>query len=108
MPNIYAPDELEEIFKVMKPIVQESGQTPSKTNMYTLYTKRVRSSLHVVLTMSPIGEQFRSRLRQFPALVNCCTIDWFSPWPDDALRSVAYRFLSDIEISDSVMDGVVC
>lgn len=107
VPNIYAPDELEEIFKVMKPVVQETGQTPSKTNMYTSYTKRVRASLHVVLTMSPIGEQFRARLRQFPALVNCCTIDWFSPWPDDALRSVAYRFLGDIEISDAVMDGVV-
>lgn len=31
----------------------------------------------MVLAMSPIGEAFRNRLRQFPSLVNCCTIDWF-------------------------------
>ena len=23
--------------------------------------------------------------RQFPSLVNCCTIDWFKEWPNDAL-----------------------
>ncbi len=59
---------------------------------------------------SPIGEVFRARLRQFPALVNCCTIDWFSDWPPDALQNVAMRFLSDIpdlDASDKVMDGLV-
>ena len=45
---------------------------------------------------SPIGEIFRSRLRQFPSLVTCCTIDWFSEWPDEALKSVATSFLQDI------------
>ena len=32
---------------------------------------------HLVLAMSPIGDAFRNRLRKFPSLVNCCTIDWF-------------------------------
>ena len=58
---------------------------------------------------SPIGEVFRSRLRQFPSLVNCCTIDWFSEWPDEALHSVAKSFVSEItEIEDaSVINGLV-
>ena len=51
---------------------------------------------------SPIGEVFRSRLRQFPSLVNCCTIDWFSEWPDEALYSVAKSFMGEItEVEDS-------
>ena len=50
---------------------------------------------------SPIGEVFRSRLRQFPSLVTCCTIDWFSEWPDEALRSVASSFLQDITEIDN-------
>lgn len=64
----------------------------------------------LVKCFSPLGEIFRSRLRQFPALVNCCTIDWFSPWPADALRSVALRFLHDIdslECDNEVMNGLV-
>jgi dynein heavy chain len=43
----------------------------------------VRQNIHVVVTMSPMGEQFRSRLRMFPGLVNCCTIDWFGAWPGE-------------------------
>ncbi|XP_076467072.1 dynein axonemal heavy chain 1-like isoform X2 [Babylonia areolata] len=110
VPNIYGFDEQEQIFTAMKPIVQDAGMQPTKTNLFTAYTKRVRNNLHTVITMSPIGEVFRARLRQFPALVNCCTIDWFSEWPAEALRSVALRFLNDIpdlDCSDAVLNGLV-
>lgn len=35
----------------------------------------------------------RRRCRMFPSLVNCCTIDWFTKWPNDALLSVAQTFI---------------
>ena len=66
--------------------------------------------IHISIFHSPIGEIFRARLRQFPALVNCCTIDWFSEWPADALQSVAMRFLSDLpdlDATDEVLTGLV-
>ena len=59
--------------------------------------KRIRSNLHVVLAMSPVGGSLRTRMRMFPALVNCCTIDWLNPWPDEALMTVAKMFLSDLD-----------
>lgn len=52
-------------------------------------------------TPSPIGEVFRARLRQFPSLVNCCTIDWFNEWPAEALESVAIMFLNEIPELDA-------
>jgi len=62
-----------------------------------------------VVIFSPIGEIFRARLRMFPSLITCCTIDWFSEWPDEALQSVANMFLSeitDIDTSDQdLMNG---
>lgn len=52
--------------------------------------------------MSPVGEAFRRRLRTFPALVNCTTIDWFLPWPEEALRSTADAvFTRDMNITDT-------
>ena len=52
---------------------------------------------------------FRSRLRQFPSLVTCCTIDWFSEWPDEALKSVALSSLNElVEIDNTdAIDGLV-
>lgn len=58
----------------------------------------MRDNLHIVLCFSPVGNKFRERARKFPALFNECTIDWFLPWPEEALSSVADQFISDIEL----------
>ena len=72
--------------------------TPTKINIYAQYIIRVRRNIHVVMCMSPMGEAFRDRLRMFPSLVNCCTIDWFSEWPDEALRSVAQSSITEVDL----------
>lgn len=51
--------------------------------------------------MSPIGNALRNRIRKFPAIVNCCTIDCFQTWPEDALLAVASRFLGGVELSET-------
>eukprot|EP00040_Diaphanoeca_grandis_P037866 m.251032 g.251032 ORF g.251032 m.251032 type:complete len:4203 (+) comp33890_c0_seq2:91-12699(+) len=111
VPGIYDSPETDQIYNAMKPVCQTLGLAVTKTNMYASYCNRVRANVHTVITMSPIGEIFRSRLRQFPALVNCCTIDWFSPWPQEALQSVAATVLSEVSaISDAdekTIDAIV-
>lgn len=57
--------------------------------------------------MSPIGDAFRNRLRMFPSLINCCTIDWFHAWPEDALEMVAHKFLEDVELESDVRTAYV-
>lgn len=54
------------------------------------FVSRCREKLHMVLCLSPIGDAFRIRLRMYPSLVNCCTIDWFDEWPEDALEQVTF------------------
>ncbi|KAK1118887.1 hypothetical protein K0M31_014657 [Melipona bicolor] len=110
VPNIYKGDEMETIFRSMRGHVQEAGLQINRSNLFSAYVKTVRNNLHVVITMSPIGETFRARIRQFPALVNCCTIDWFCPWPEAALQSVAMRFLADIQdesITEDILKSIV-
>ncbi|KAF5403840.1 Dynein heavy chain axonemal [Paragonimus heterotremus] len=110
VPNIYTLDDLDKIFDAMKTVVADQNLQPTKTNLFNCYTKRVRANLHTVITMSPIGEIFRARLRQFPALVSCCTIDWFSPWPSEALESVAYRTLQqmpELDVDENTIKSMV-
>lgn len=76
------------------------------TAIMALYEEQAKRSIHLVLAMSPIGEDFKRRLRMFPALVNCCTIDWFLPWPKEALESVATHFLKTVD-DLPMLDGIV-
>ncbi len=54
-------------------------------SLFNYFVNRCRENLHIILAFSPIGDTFRNRMRMFPSLINCCTIDWFQAWPDDAL-----------------------
>ncbi|KAL7390222.1 hypothetical protein ABVT39_017308 [Epinephelus coioides] len=104
VPNIFAADERADIIEKMQGIARLEGKKIDATplSMYNFFISRVKANLHIVLAMSPIGDAFRNRLRMFPSLINCCTIDWFHAWPNDALEMVAHKFLEDVEIDTDV------
>jgi dynein heavy chain len=88
VPSLYKVEDYEPIFKVGKIVCMEKNIQVTKMNMFTGYIARVKKNIHMIIAMSPLGEVFRSRIRKFPSLVNCCTIDWFSEWPEEALLGV--------------------
>ena len=104
VPNLFPPDEKAEIIEKMQAVARQEGKKIEATPlaMYNFFIERVKAHLHIALAMSPIGDALRSRLRMFPSLINCCTIDWFQAWPDDALELVANKFLEDVELEESV------
>jgi dynein heavy chain len=101
IPNLFPADEKAQIVEMVRGAAKSDGlklETPGE--FYSYFLGRVRDNLHISLCFSPIGDAFRTRLRQFPSLINCCTIDWFTAWPDDALQSVAQKFLEEVEFKD--------
>ena len=112
IPGMYPKDELEAIIGDMRAVAKKEagkGFIDTADNLYKLFVDRVRDRLHVCLCFSPIGEKFRNRARMFPGLFACCSIDWFLPWPHDALAGVAEKFLGRFEIDadDRVKQEVV-
>ena len=93
VPNLYAAEDMEAISSVCRVECQKRKLPPTKLNIFSQYIIRVRRNIHLCLAMSPLGEAFRNRLRNFPSLVNCCTIDWFTNWPAEALQSVGLSIL---------------
>ncbi|SCU71162.1 Cytoplasmic dynein 2 heavy chain (DYNC2H1), putative [Trypanosoma equiperdum] len=89
VPNLFEDQDIEIINERFKGVCMSENLPTTKVSMYARFIKEVRSNLHIVLAFSPIGEVFRTRLRMFPALITCCTIDWFAEWPGEALLSVA-------------------
>ena len=67
----------------------KDNKEPTNAEIYDYFLNRLWDNLHIVLCFSPVGNKFRERARKFPALFNECTIDWFLPWPEEALCSVA-------------------
>uniref|UniRef100_H2Z3M7 Dynein axonemal heavy chain 7 n=1 Tax=Ciona savignyi TaxID=51511 RepID=H2Z3M7_CIOSA len=108
--NLFAADEKQELIEAVRPVMaQNAGPNTdfSPLAMFSFFVSRCRDNLHIIIAFSPIGDAFRNRLRQFPSLINCCTIDWFQPWPADALELVANKFLENLELSDHERKEIV-
>jgi dynein heavy chain len=100
IPDLFARDEMDGLFGGLRNEAKANGIEDSAGAMLDFFLLRVRSNLHIVLAFSPVGDVFRIRARRFPGLINCTAIDWFHPWPQEALISVANRFLSTIDLGD--------
>jgi hypothetical protein len=60
-----------------------------------------------LLSFDPTGQTLEKYFRKYPSLVNCTTIDWYLPWPKEALMAVSMATLlpSRELIQDSVRHG---
>ena len=107
IPELFAPDELDAILGKIRGEAKSMGVLDAPEHLMNFFINKVRKNLHVGLCFSPVGDAFRFRARQFPALINSTTIDWFHAWPRDALVGVAQRFLANIEFpTDEIRDAI--
>jgi len=109
VPNIFPVDEKVDICENMRQPAKENERCENGTpaELFAYFQERCAQNLHVVLCFSSIGSSLRNRIRDFPSIVNCTTIDWFSEWPPDALEAVAQKFLADIKMEDEVRQQCV-
>ena len=72
----------------------KAGSAPARESIWQYFVTKCSNNLHIVMAMSPVGDTLRTRCRNFPGMVNNASIDWFFPWPDQALFAVASTFIS--------------
>ena len=108
IPNLFPAEERQKFIEELQPVVTSSTESVDPDGIYKKFIDRIRSNLHIVLSMSPIGDSLRLRCRQFPALVDCCTIDWYGSWPETALFDVAVSLVRDILDIDEGDKKPVC
>ncbi|XP_070572584.1 dynein axonemal heavy chain 10-like isoform X2 [Ptychodera flava] len=98
VPALFPDDEKEAIVGQVRDEAAKLGIGPARESIWQYFISRCADNLHVVLAMSPVGDVLRTRCRNFPGLVNNCSIDWFMPWPRQALEAVASSFLAGEDI----------
>ncbi|DBA03229.1 TPA: hypothetical protein N0F65_011588 [Lagenidium giganteum] len=92
VPDLFATEDVDNIVNLLS----IAANSKDRKEVVKFFQGEIRKRLHLCLCFSPVGDDFRSRARKFPALVNCTVIDWFQPWPKEALLSVGKEKLKDI------------
>lgn len=100
--GLFASDQRDSAINEIRPIMKKDPYTKFEDMSETLWSyfiNRVRERLHFVLCFSPVGDKFRTRARKFPALVSSCIINWFFPWPKQALLDVSTRTITNFQMA---------
>eukprot|EP01060_Flectonema_neradi_P032219 TRINITY_DN5085_c1_g2_i2.p1 TRINITY_DN5085_c1_g2~~TRINITY_DN5085_c1_g2_i2.p1 ORF type:complete len:4162 (+),score=927.24 TRINITY_DN5085_c1_g2_i2:1218-12488(+) len=108
VPNLFETEDIDRILTSCRKYVKAAGKLETRNVIIAHFTSLVRENLKIVFTMSPIGDAFRNRLRMFPSLVNCMTIDWYTKWPKDALLSVAEKAFSKQNLGSEEVKSSIC
>jgi dynein heavy chain, axonemal len=100
LPGLFAKDEMMAITADLRSkfIQQRPHLEDSQDNLKTFFIDKVRDNLHLMLCMSPMNAKFPIRARKFPGLISCPTIDWFLPWPADALVALSQAFIGGFHV----------
>eukprot|EP00946_MAST-07B_sp_MAST-7B-sp1_P001405 g1405.t1 len=100
IPDLYETDQRDEIINSLTKAAKADGISPEPEAVWDYFFSRVRANLHMALAFSPVGDDFRLRAMKFPAIINSTVIDYFQPWPEEALLGVATQFLAEEELGD--------
>ena len=100
VPGLFAKDEMMAMTADIRQdfLRDRPGKEETLDNLKQYFTDCVRDNLHVMLCMSPLNPKFPVRARKFPGLVSSPTVDWFLPWPEEALVSVSKGFIQDFPL----------
>lgn len=60
MPGLFEGEDLEKVIQAVRPAAKEAGiMEHNRDAIFNFFIRRVRSKLHLVLCMSPVGDSFR-------------------------------------------------
>ncbi|CAD5121743.1 DgyrCDS10220 [Dimorphilus gyrociliatus] len=105
---LFEEDEKDAIINQIRDEAISAGWPSNYELIWTYFSRKSASNLHTILCMSPAGDSLRNRCRNFPALINNMSMDWYLNWPKEALVSIAksYVDLSDDHVAKLLKDSI--
>merc|ERR1711871_545204 len=103
IPGLFAKDEIMAMTADLRPLFlkERPGIEDTQDNLKQFFIDKVRDNLHIMICMSPMNPKFPVRARKFPGVFSCPTIDWFLPWPADALVALSEAFIGGFHVEAS-------
>jgi len=107
VPSLFPEEEKDSLCSPLDGEIRRKKLPETKDFRWGYYVNRARENIHICLCMSPAGDSLRIRCRSFPGLVSNTAIDWFFPWPQEALSAVATHFLQNVELESEMVPKVI-
>mmetsp|Transcript_17913 Transcript_17913/g.16185 ORF Transcript_17913/g.16185 Transcript_17913/m.16185 type:complete len:3436 (+) Transcript_17913:1-10308(+) len=111
IPALFQKDEIMAITADLRNsfVKERIGMEDTPENLKQYFIDKVRDNLHLMICMSPMNPKFPVRARKFPGIISCPTIDWFLPWPADALVALSKAFIQNfpVECTPEVKEGLM-
>lgn len=97
VPALFDDEGKKQMGDLVRDEAKKKGINESKDDLWNYFLEKVRDNLHIIMCMSPAGDTLRVRCRNFPGLVSNTGINWFFPWPEEALHAVATNYLEEVD-----------
>jgi dynein heavy chain len=107
VPGLFPEEEKDGLISPLDEEMRKQKLPETKDFRWGYFVNKCRENLHIVLAMSPAGDQLRLRCRNFPGLISNTTVDWFFPWPEDALTAVSEAFMGNVELEADEKASVI-
>ena len=96
VPGLFPEEEKDGLIGPLDEEMRKKKLPETKEFRWGYFVNKARENLHIILAMSPAGDTLRVRCRNFPGLISNTNVDWFFPWPEDALTAVAQNFMGAV------------
>lgn len=109
IPNLWSIDEKQELLEIVRLVAQGGNRNIdiSADEVFSFFVNRCHQNLHIIISFKSNGSQLRRLIEMYPSIINCCTIDVFENWPDDALYMIASKFLQSVQFPTELSDSIV-
>lgn len=107
VPALFDEDGKKQMSDRVRDEAKRKGISETKEDLWNYFLEKIKDNMHIVLAMSPAGDTLRIRCRNFPGLVSNTQIDWFFPWPEEALVSVAKFYLKDEDLPEELREPII-
>jgi dynein heavy chain 2 len=92
VPGLFTAEESEAALSTLKEewgAAQAAGGGGAGATLHSFFTSRVRSRLHVVVSLDPHGPSFEAHLAKHPALTSRASALWLGDWTAASRRAIA-------------------
>ena len=116
IPNLFNPDDAKALLSNLEEEMTKANEQmkadqelidTSKQSLYAIVAERVIRNLHIFIAVTPGSAALDRIVTSFPSLLGSLTIDWFTPWEVDTLRSIAKYQLKAEPTCDKIVDVLV-